>query len=71
MRLEIMRYGLFVFAFLSFIAPSARSQEEWEPIGTTSFEGIAGAEDGSLLLIQYPGAILRSTDTGVTCRCRR
>jgi len=60
-----MHYGLFFFAFLSFIAASARSQE-WEPIGTESFEAITSIEDGSLLLVQYPGAILRSTDTGVT-----
>jgi photosystem II stability/assembly factor-like uncharacterized protein len=56
---------LLVFAVL-FFAASARAQEEWEPIGDESFEAIAGIEDGSLLLIQYPGAILRSTDTGAT-----
>jgi photosystem II stability/assembly factor-like uncharacterized protein len=62
-----MRYGLFLYAFLFFAAASARSQEdEWEPIGAESFEAIAGVDDGGLLLIQYPGAILRSTDTGVT-----
>ncbi len=62
-----MRNSLFLFAFLLFAVTSARAQEdEWEPIGATSFEAIAGVEDGGLLLIQYPGAILRSTDTGVT-----
>jgi photosystem II stability/assembly factor-like uncharacterized protein len=60
-----MRYGHFLFVFLLFSAASLHAQE-WEPIGATSFEAIAGAEDGSLLLIRYPGAILRSTDTGVT-----
>ena len=54
-----MRYGLILFAFLFFAASSARSQEdEWEPIGATSFEAIAGVEDGGLLLIQYPGTVL-------------
>ncbi len=66
-----MRYGLFLLIFLIIAAASARSQE-WEPIGAESFEALAGVhdcssvEDGGLLLIQYPGVILRSTDTGGT-----
>ncbi len=40
--------------------------QPWEPVGGESFEAIAGVEDGSLLLVAYPGTILRSTDTGVT-----
>ncbi len=61
-----MRYRLFLFTVLVFISASARSQEEWEPIGAESFEAITSIEDGSLLLVRYPGAILRSADTGVT-----
>ncbi len=40
--------------------------QEWEPIGTKSFEAITSANDGALLLIRYPGDILRSSDSGET-----
>jgi len=35
-------------------------------VGAESFSAIASAEDGALLLLRYPGDILRSTDTGRT-----
>ncbi len=35
-------------------------------LGTNPSKALAGAEDGSLLLLRYPGDILRSTDTGGT-----
>ena len=57
---------------LALLLPASLRAQEWEPIGAESFSAIAGAEDGSLLLIRYPGDILRSTDTGgtwqVVCR---
>jgi photosystem II stability/assembly factor-like uncharacterized protein len=55
-----------VFLLLLLLQMVTLGAQQWEPIGTESFEALAGVEDGGLLLIQYPGAILRSTDTGVT-----
>ncbi|HEY3874930.1 MAG TPA: hypothetical protein VGM92_05605 [Candidatus Kapabacteria bacterium] len=40
--------------------------QQWEPIGADSFESIADVADGSLVLIRYPGDILRSSDSGET-----
>ena len=59
-----MRYAILLLCF--FLVPSLAVAQEWEPVGNESFSAIAGAEDGSLLLIRSPGDILRSTDTGGT-----
>jgi photosystem II stability/assembly factor-like uncharacterized protein len=62
---QIMLVRSFLIAIFLIVSSTTFAQP-WEPIGTESFEASAGVEDGGLLLIQYPGAILRSTDTGVT-----
>ena len=59
MHPKIMLFALLILSKLAIA-------QDWKPIGVESFEGIYGVVDGALLLIRYPGDILRSTDTGET-----
>ena len=58
-----------VRAFLSAIAlcfSVVLHAQTWQAVGGDSFESIAALRDGSMLVIRYPGDILRSTDRGAT-----
>ncbi len=60
-----MCFGLFAFALL-LTKPIVSRAQSWQSVDDESFEAIAGSADGTLVLIRYPGDILRSTDHGIT-----
>ncbi len=59
-----MRHSILLLLVL--LAPACAVAQTWVPNGYESFETLAGAADGSLLLVRAPGDILRSADTGAT-----
>ena len=53
-----MRLRLLLIAVTLWL-PKVLQAQEWQPAAAGSFEAISGLSDGSLVVIQYPGDILR------------
>jgi photosystem II stability/assembly factor-like uncharacterized protein len=62
---KVISCCLFSLALL-FTDPVVSCAQSWQSVGDDSFEAISGTTDGTLLIVRYPGDILRSTDHGWT-----
>ena len=61
-----MRHFSFFLLFTALLLTSSARSQRWETVGGESYEAIAGLSDGSLVMLRYPGDILRSTDGALT-----
>ena len=61
-----MRYSVLVLATFAFCYSASVRAQSWQSLGGEAFISITRVIDGSLLVIRYPGDILRSTDRGKT-----